>query len=98
MDLPPLDDIALVVGGALAAGLVNGLTGTGYALAALGFWLHAMSPLTACVRIRPSMPVVSPSLHAFDETGGCKWGIISFSFTLDQHSSTGGCYKARNRR
>jgi uncharacterized membrane protein YfcA len=47
VDLPPLDDIALVVGGALAAGLVNGLTGTGYALAALGFWLHAMSPLTA---------------------------------------------------
>ena len=47
MDLPPLDDIVLVVGGALAAGLVNGLTGTGYALAALGFWLHAMSPLTA---------------------------------------------------
>lgn len=47
MDLPPADDIALVVGGALAAGFVNGLTGTAYALAALGFWLHVMSPATA---------------------------------------------------
>ena len=47
MDLPPPGDIALVVAGAAAAGFVNGLTGTGYALAALGFWLHAMSPLTA---------------------------------------------------
>lgn len=47
MDLPPTGDIALVVGGALAGGLVNGLSGTGYALVALGFWLHAMSPVTA---------------------------------------------------
>ncbi len=47
MDLPPTGDIVLVVIGALAAGFVNGLTGTAYALAALGFWLHAMSPLTA---------------------------------------------------
>jgi uncharacterized protein len=47
VDLPPSGDIALVAGGALAAGFVNGLTGTGYGLAALGFWLHAMSPITA---------------------------------------------------
>jgi uncharacterized membrane protein YfcA len=47
VDLPPAIDIALVVAGAVAAGFVNGLTGMGYALAALGFWLHAMSPLTA---------------------------------------------------
>lgn len=47
MDLPPTGDIAIVVAGALAAGFVNGLSGTGYALAALGFWLQAMSPLTA---------------------------------------------------
>lgn len=46
MDLPPTGDIALVVAGALAAGFVNGLSGTGYALVALGFWLHAMSPVT----------------------------------------------------
>jgi uncharacterized protein len=47
VDLPPTGDIAIVVAGALAAGFVNGLSGTGYALAALGFWLQAMSPLTA---------------------------------------------------
>jgi len=45
--LPPPGDIAIVVAGALAAGFVNGLSGTGYALVALGFWLQAMSPLTA---------------------------------------------------
>jgi len=47
VDLPPLGDIAIVVAGALAAGFVNGLSGTGYSLVALGFWLQAMSPLTA---------------------------------------------------
>jgi len=47
MEWPPAGDIALVVAGALAAGFVNGLSGTGYALVSLGFWLHAMSPVTA---------------------------------------------------
>ncbi len=47
MELPPSGDIAIVAAGALAAGFVNGLSGTGYALVALGFWLQAMSPLTA---------------------------------------------------
>ena len=47
MPLPPAGDIAIVVAGALAAGFVNGLTGTGYALMALGFWLQAMPPTTA---------------------------------------------------
>jgi uncharacterized membrane protein YfcA len=45
VNLPPTDDIVIVVVGALVAGFVNGLSGTGYALAALGFWLHAMSPI-----------------------------------------------------
>jgi uncharacterized membrane protein YfcA len=45
--LPPAGDIAIVVAGALVAGFVNGLSGTGYALVALGFWLQAMSPVTA---------------------------------------------------
>ena len=44
MPLPPAGDIAIVVAGALVAGFVNGLSGTGYALVALGFWLQAMSP------------------------------------------------------
>jgi uncharacterized membrane protein YfcA len=47
MPLPPPGDIAIVVAGAVVAGFVNGLTGTGYALMALGFWLQAMSPVTA---------------------------------------------------
>ena len=47
MIVPPAGDIAIVVAGALVAGFVNGLTGTGYALMALGFWLQAMSPTTA---------------------------------------------------
>jgi uncharacterized membrane protein YfcA len=47
VNLPPTDDIVIVAVGALVAGFVNGLSGTGYALAALGFWLHAMSPITA---------------------------------------------------
>src|SRR5258708_31410240 len=46
-DLPPAGDIVLVVAGALVAGFLNGLSGTGYALASLGFWLHAMPPATA---------------------------------------------------
>jgi uncharacterized protein len=45
--LLPVGDIAIVVVGALAAGFVHGLSGTGYALMALGFWLQAMSPVTA---------------------------------------------------
>ena len=47
MPLPPAGDIAIVVAGALVAGFVHGLSGTGYALMALGFWLQAMSPATA---------------------------------------------------
>ena len=47
MPLPAVGDVAIVVAGALVAGFVNGLSGTGYALVALGFWLQAMSPLTA---------------------------------------------------
>jgi uncharacterized protein len=45
--VPPAGDLAVVVAGALIAGFVNGLSGTGYALVALGFWLHSMSPATA---------------------------------------------------
>jgi uncharacterized membrane protein YfcA len=47
VNLPPAGDIAIVVVGAAVAGFVNGLSGTGYALVSLGFWLHAMSPITA---------------------------------------------------
>ena len=47
MPFPPAGDIAIVVAGALLAGFVNGLSGTGYALMALGFWLQVMPPITA---------------------------------------------------
>jgi uncharacterized membrane protein YfcA len=47
LTLPPAGDIAVVVAGALVGGFVNGLTGTGYALVSLGFWLQAMSPVHA---------------------------------------------------
>ncbi len=36
-----------MVAGALVGGFVNGLTGTGYALISLGFWLQAMPPTIA---------------------------------------------------
>ena len=51
MDFPPAGDIAIVVAGALIAGFVNGVTGTAYALAALGFWLHAMPPAFAAALV-----------------------------------------------
>jgi uncharacterized membrane protein YfcA len=47
LTLPPAGDIVVVVAGALVGGFVNGLTGTGYALVSLGFWLQAMSPVHA---------------------------------------------------
>lgn len=39
--------IALVVLGALAGGLINGLTGFGTAMTALPIWLHALAPTLA---------------------------------------------------
>jgi len=47
LTLPPPGDIAVVIAGAMVGGFVNGLTGTGYALVSLGFWLQAMSPVHA---------------------------------------------------
>jgi uncharacterized protein len=42
-----LDQIILILVGALAGGLVNGLTGFGTALTALGIWLFALPPAVA---------------------------------------------------
>jgi uncharacterized protein len=39
--------IALVFAGALAGGIVNGLTGFGTAIAAMGLWLYAIPPTVA---------------------------------------------------
>jgi uncharacterized protein len=40
-------EIAIVFFGALAGGVVNGLTGFGTAITTLGIWLHVMSPVVA---------------------------------------------------
>lgn len=42
-----LDQIAVVLLGALAGGFVNGLTGFGTAITAMGLWLYAISPPVA---------------------------------------------------
>jgi len=47
VSLPPAGEIVMVVVGAAAGGFVNGLTGTGYGLVALGFWLQVLPPVTA---------------------------------------------------
>lgn len=41
------EQIVVVLAGALAAGIVNGLTGFGTALTALGIWLYVLSPAAA---------------------------------------------------
>jgi uncharacterized membrane protein YfcA len=41
------DQVVLVLLGALAGGTVNGLTGFGTGLTAMGLWLYAISPTTA---------------------------------------------------
>jgi uncharacterized protein len=40
-------EIAILLAGALAGGVVNGLTGFGTAITALGIWLYAMPPTAA---------------------------------------------------
>jgi uncharacterized membrane protein YfcA len=40
-------EIAILVAGALAGGIVNGLTGFGTAITALGIWVYAIAPTTA---------------------------------------------------
>jgi uncharacterized membrane protein YfcA len=40
-------EIAIVFSGALAGGVVNGLTGFGMAITTLGIWVHAMPPAAA---------------------------------------------------
>jgi uncharacterized membrane protein YfcA len=42
-----LAQIVLVLAGALAGGVVNGLTGFGTGITAMGFWLYAISPTAA---------------------------------------------------
>jgi uncharacterized protein len=41
------EEIAILLAGALAGGIVNGLTGFGTAITALGIWVYAIAPTTA---------------------------------------------------
>lgn len=41
------EQVVVVLGGALAGGIVNGLTGFGTAITAIGIWLYAMPPTVA---------------------------------------------------
>ena len=50
MDLTSVQ-ITLILVGALAGGLVNGLTGFGTALTALGIWLFALQPTVAATLV-----------------------------------------------
>src|SRR5580698_10920292 len=45
------EQIAIVFAGAVAGGLVNGLTGFGTALTVLGIWLYAIPPTVAATLV-----------------------------------------------
>ncbi|HEX3937239.1 MAG TPA: sulfite exporter TauE/SafE family protein [Xanthobacteraceae bacterium] len=63
--------IALVFVGAVAGGLVNGLTGFGTGLTVLGIWLYAISPTVAatlvifcsCISQLQTLPMIWPSIR-----------------------------------
>jgi hypothetical protein len=46
-----VDQVALVLAGALAGGIVNGLTGFGTGITAMGLWLYALSPAVAATLV-----------------------------------------------
>jgi len=65
------EQIFVVIAGALAGGLVNGLTGFGTALTAVGFWLYAMPPtavsslaiICAAVAQLQTLPMIWPAIR-----------------------------------
>jgi uncharacterized membrane protein YfcA len=65
------EQIVLVLLGALFGGLVNGLTGFGTAITALGFWLYAIPPtaaaslaiICAVVSQLQTLPMIWPSIR-----------------------------------
>jgi uncharacterized membrane protein YfcA len=64
--------IAILLTGALAGGLVNGLTGFGTALTALGIWLYAIDPVVA------SSLVIFCSVFSQLQTMHLIWRAISW--------------------
>jgi uncharacterized protein len=68
--------IILIVAGALAGGLVNGLTGFGTGITAMGFWLYAISPTVAA-----SLSVICSSVSQL-QTLHLIWGKIRWRRVL----------------
>jgi len=54
------EQIAIVLAGALAGGIVNGLTGFGTAITAMGFWLYAIPPTVAA-----SLAIICSTISQF---------------------------------
>jgi uncharacterized membrane protein YfcA len=71
-----LDQIAVVLIGALAGGFVNGLTGFGTAIVAMGLWLYAVSPPVAA-----SLAIIC-SLISQVQTLPMIWRIIDWPRVL----------------
>lgn len=70
------EQIALVLGGALAGGIVNGLTGFGTAITAMGFWLYAMPPTAAA-----SLAIICSSISQM-QTLHLIWRVIRWRRVL----------------
>ena len=68
--------IVLVLAGALAGGIVNGLTGFGTGITAMGFWLYAISPTVAA-----SLSVICSSVSQL-QTLHLIWGKIRWRRVL----------------
>lgn len=68
--------IVLVLAGALAGGVVNGLTGFGTGITAMGFWLYAVPPTVAA-----SLSVICSSVSQL-QTVHLIWGAICWRRVL----------------
>ena len=71
-----LDQIGLVLLGALAGGIVNGLTGFGTGITAMGLWLYAISPPVA------ASLVIICSVVSQVQTLPMIWGAIEWRRVL----------------
>jgi hypothetical protein len=70
------DQIVLVLAGALAGGIVNGLTGFGTAITAMGLWLYALPPTVAA-----SLGIICSVVSQF-QTLHLVWGKINWDRVL----------------
>src|ERR1700729_1006063 len=58
------EQVAILLAGALAGGIVNGLTGFGTAITAIGIWIYAIPPtVAASLAIICSVVSQSQTLH-----------------------------------